>query len=75
MDTQTELEPVETGTTLPCITQDQRERMVADPEYLEVCTGEGEHVVTSKRCEGTGCGGHMICTPCRDVAVGKGWLI
>jgi hypothetical protein len=70
-----QIEAVAGATTLPCVTQDPRERMLASSEYLEVCTGVGEHVVNSVNCGGTGCGGHMICTPCRDLALSTGWLL
>ena len=61
-------------TVVLCVTQDPRERAAADPAFLDVCTGVGEHIVCSTACEGTGCGGHPICTPCRDLAAEKGYF-
>lgn len=61
-----------TAVELPCVTQDPTEP--APTRFLAVCTGRGEHLACSLACVGTGCGGHLVCTPCRDLAIADGWV-
>jgi hypothetical protein len=55
---------------LHCITRDPEEPVTA--QELGVCDDNPVAIVASIHCEGTGCGGHLICRPCLDAAYESG---
>lgn len=58
-----------------CVTQDPREQELASLEFIKACDDNPVDVITSRNCEGTGCGGHPICAPCLALAREKGLVI